>query len=47
MDDAKGLTPATFGDSSQLEVGQDIIVVGNPGGLDYQNTTIKGVFYCL
>lgn len=28
MDDAKGLTPATFGDSSQLEVGQDIIVVG-------------------
>lgn len=47
MDDAKGLTPATFGDSSQLEVGQDIIVVGNPGGLDYQNTTTKGVISAL
>lgn len=47
MDDAKGLTPATFGDSSQIEVGQDIIVVGNPGGLDYQNTTTKGVISAL
>lgn len=47
MDDAKGLTPAKFGDSSQLEVGQDIIVVGNPGGLDYQNTTTKGVISAL
>ena len=47
MDDVKGLTPATFGDSSQLEVGQDIIVVGNPGGLDYQNTTTKGVISAL
>lgn len=47
MDDAKGLTPATFGDSSQLEVGQDIIVVGNPGGLDYHNTTTKGVISAL
>ena len=47
MDDAKGLTPATFGDSSQLEFGQDIIVVGNPGGLDYQNTTTKGVISAL
>lgn len=47
MDDAKGLTPATFGDSSQLEVGQDIIVVGNPGDLDYQNTTTKGVISAL
>lgn len=47
MDDAKGLTPATFGDSSQLEVGQDIIVVGNPGGLDYQNTTTKDVISAL
>ena len=47
MDDAKGLTPATFGDSSQLEVGQDIIVVGNPGGLDYQTTTTKGVISAL
>ena len=32
---------------SEFEVGQDIIVVGNPGGLDYQNTTTKGVISAL
>ena len=47
MDDAKNLTAANFGKSSELEVGQDIIVVGNPGGLDYQNTTTKGVISAL
>lgn len=43
MDDAKNLTPATFGDSDKIELGEDIIVVGNPGGLDYQNSITKGV----
>lgn len=43
MDDAKNLKAAEFGDSDDAQIGEDIIVVGNPGGLDYQNTTTKGV----
>ena len=41
--DAKGLTPASFGDSSQLEVTEDVIVVGNPLSLNYQNSVTKGI----
>lgn len=47
MDDAKDLKPATFGDSSKIELGEDIIVVGNPGGLDYQNSITKGIVSAL
>lgn len=47
MDGAKDLKAATFGDSDKTEIGEDIIVVGNPGGLDYQNTTTKGVVSAL
>lgn len=43
MDDAKDLKAATFGDSEKIELGEDIIVVGNPGGLDYQNSITKGI----
>jgi serine protease Do len=43
MDDAKNLTAATFGNSDDVELGEDILVVGNPGGLDYQNSITKGV----
>ncbi|MCH5297584.1 MAG: trypsin-like peptidase domain-containing protein [Ruminococcus sp.] len=43
MDNAKDLKPATFGDSSKIELGEDIIAVGNPGGLDYQNSITKGI----
>ena len=41
--DAKGLTPAQFGDSSQIEVTEDVIVVGNPLSLNYQNSVTKGI----
>mgnify|MGYP000850124660 CR=1 FL=1 len=44
MDDAKGLTPATFGDSSQLEVGQDIIVVGNRAVLTIRTQQPRALF---
>lgn len=47
MDGAKNLKAATFGNSDKTKIGEDIIVVGNPGGLDYQNTTTKGVVSAL
>lgn len=43
MDDAKDLQAASFGDSDDIELAEDIIAVGNPGGLDYQNSITKGV----
>ena len=41
--DAKGLTAATFGDSEELSLGEDILIIGNPGGLNYQNSMTKGI----
>lgn len=41
--DAKGLTAATFGDSTQLKVGQAVIAIGNPGGLTFANTVTNGI----
>lgn len=43
LDDAKGMTAAVFGDSDETVVGEDIIIVGNPGGLNYKNSMTKGV----
>lgn len=43
MDKASGLSAATFGDSDKIVLGEDIIAVGNPGGLDYQNSITKGI----
>lgn len=45
--DAEGLTEATFGNSDQLEVGQDIIAIGNPGGLDFAGSLTMGVVSAL
>ncbi len=43
IDGAKNLKAAKFGDSDEIELGEDIIVIGNPGGLDYQNSITKGI----
>ncbi len=43
MDNAKNLKPASFGDSAKITLGEDIIAIGNPGGLDYQNSITKGI----
>ena len=40
---AKGLTPAEFSDSSMLKVGQYVITVGNPGGLEFMDSVTYGV----
>lgn len=41
--DAKDLTYVNFGDSSLVEVGQDIVAIGNPGGQSFQNSLTKGI----
>ena len=43
LKDAKGLKAATFGDSDELQLGEDMLIIGNPGGIDYQNSLTKGV----
>lgn len=44
---AKGLTYAEFCDSKYVEAGQDVIAVGNPGGMDFQNSLTRGVVSAL
>lgn len=39
---ASGLTPATFGDSKTISVGQQVIAIGNALG-QYQNTVTAGI----
>ncbi len=41
--DAKNLKPVNFGDSAEIEVTEDVIVVGNPRSLNYQNSVTKGI----
>ncbi|NMB30791.1 MAG: trypsin-like serine protease, partial [Clostridiales bacterium] len=38
---AKGLTPAAFGSSSQTKVGEDVVAIGNPAGLS--GSVTKGI----
>lgn len=41
--EADNLTPAEFGDSSSLQVGEDVIAIGNPGGLELASSVTKGI----
>ncbi|MCL2578875.1 MAG: trypsin-like peptidase domain-containing protein [Oscillospiraceae bacterium] len=38
-----GLTAAVFGDSNQLEVGETVVAIGNPGGLELAGSVTRGV----
>lgn len=40
---AKNLTPATFADSEELKVGQYVITIGSPGGLEFMGSVTYGV----
>lgn len=41
--DEKNLKPVTFGNSSNIYVGDDVIAIGNPLGVEFQGTTTKGI----
>lgn len=41
--EAKNLVPAKFADSEFASIGEDVIAVGNPGGIEFQNTLTRGV----
>ena len=41
--DAEGLTPAEFGNSDDLEVGELVVAIGNPLGFELYGTTTCGI----
>lgn len=43
LKDAKDLKAAPFGNSDSVNLGDDLIIIGNPGGIEYQNSMTKGV----
>ena len=45
--DAKNLVPAEFGDSDKLEQGDPAIAIGNPAGLQLQNTVTSGIISAI
>ncbi len=44
---ATGLTAAVFGDSSQLTVGEMVVAIGTPAGLDYAETVTDGIISAI
>lgn len=40
---AQGLEAAEFADSDLISIGEDVIAVGNPGGIEFQNTLTRGI----
>ena len=45
--EATGLQIAEFGDSEDIEVGEDCIAIGCPGGLTFKNSVTKGIVSAL
>ena len=41
--DKKGLTAIEFADSDKLKVGQNVVAIGNPGGLEFIGSVSSGV----
>ena len=41
--DANGLTPAVFGDSDKVEVGDPVVSIGNPYSVQYAQTVTDGI----
>ncbi|MEG1777966.1 MAG: trypsin-like peptidase domain-containing protein, partial [Angelakisella sp.] len=45
--DATGLTAAEFGNSEQMEVGERVVAIGNPGGLQFASSLTVGYVSAL
>lgn len=45
--DATGLIPAEFGDSSELEVGDEVVAIGNPLGEEFRGTMTNGIISAI
>ncbi len=45
--DATGLSPAEFGDSGKLAVGETVVAIGNPYGLELAGTVTSGIVSAL
>lgn len=45
--DASGLVPAEFGDSSELEVGESVVAIGNPLGEQFKGTMTNGIISAI
>lgn len=45
--DEPNLKPAVFGDSDSLEVGESVLVIGNPDGVKFANSLAGGVISAL
>jgi len=41
--DKSGLVPIELGDSSALKVGETVVAIGNPGGLDFMGSVSAGI----
>ena len=41
--DASGLTPAQFGNSDEVSVGDEVYGIGNPAGPDYASSLSHGL----
>ena len=45
--DADGLHPAVFGDVEDMEIGDEVLAIGNPGGMDFASTLTGGYISAL
>ena len=45
--EAEGLTPAVFGDSANLQVGDEVAAIGNPLGESFRNTLTNGIISAI
>lgn len=45
--EAEGLTPAEFGNADQMEIGDVVLAIGNPGGLDFASSMTQGIISAL